>query len=358
MSISADQFIAKAATQVGYHVTPGKQTVFGRWYGIPAGAWCAMFLSWVAHQLNAFDILPKYAWTPAGAQWFKDRNQWHQGAGGIARGDQVFYNFPDKVDRIQHVGVVEYVHADGTLTVIEGNTSGTGSQSNGGWLLRKRRDRRYIVGYGRPAWGDSGGSTVEEPRVEGVLRKGDSGPDVRAMQVALISIGHGLGPTGADSEFGDYTENALKAFQRSRGIEDDGIYGPISRGKLREAIGLNADGTPRTQAKPDVTDLQRAVRTAADNLWGNNTDKHFNAVREASEWGGRNFPYGVQFTQQVVGTKPDGKWGPNSNAAHDATVRAIQSALWRLGYDPGIIDGRWGDNTEAAYQDVRGDAHV
>lgn len=359
MSISADQFVAKAATKVGYHVTPGKQTIFGQWYGIPAGAWCAMFLSWVAHQLDAFDILPKFAWTPAGAEWFKARGQWHNGISGIRRGDIVFYNFPDNVNRIQHVGVVEHVHGDGSFTAIEGNTSGTGSQSNGGWLLRKRR-KSYVVGYGRPAWGD-GGSTpvIEQPaNSDNVLEKGDSSDDVRGMQGALLAIGYTLGPFGADGEFGEYTRAALIAFQKSRNIEADGIYGPVTRGKLREAIGLNADGTARTETKPDVTSLQRAVRTAIDNIWGNNTDTHFDALREASEWGGRDFPFGVQFAQQVVGAAPDGVWGPKSNQAHDTTTRAVQSALWRLGYDPGVIDGIWGDKSEAAYQDVRGDAHI
>jgi hypothetical protein len=75
------------------------------------------------------------------------------------------------------------------------------------------------------------------------------------------------------------------------------------------------------------TALQKAVRATTDNVWGDDSSKRLNAVRAASNWKGKKFPYGVRYTQGVVGTKVDGVWGGNSNAAHDATVRAIQRAV-------------------------------
>lgn len=92
----------------------------------------------------------------------------------------------------------------------------------------------------------------------------------------------------------------------------------------------------------DVTGVQRAVRATADNVWGPDTDKRVDAVREASAYGGREHPYGVAFTQGVVGATADGVWGAKSNAAHDATVKAIQAAV-------GVTaDGVWGAKTQAA----------
>lgn len=103
---------------------------------------------------------------------------------------------------------------------------------------------------------------------------------------------------------------------------------------------------PSTPAKKpvkytDVKALQKAVRAVADNVVGPDTLKRVDAVRKASGWGGRKFPYGVAFTQRVVGTIADGWWGRNSNAAHDKTVAAIQKAV---GAKP---SGVWDDKTES-----------
>lgn len=110
---------------------------------------------------------------------------------------------------------------------------------------------------------------------------------------------------------------------------------------------------PVKSARVSPAELQRAVRTTADGLWGPTTDKRCNAVVEASKFGEVDFPYGVGFTQQVVGVSPDGKWGPQSEAAHAATVKNMQAALKSMGFDPGSADGEWGSKTQAAYVAAR-----
>lgn len=47
----------------------------------------------------------------------------------------------------------------------------------------------------------------------------------------------------------------------------------------------------------------------------------------ASDWGGNNFPCGIEFAQDVVGTDTDGIWGENSEEAHDETVAEVQRIL-------------------------------
>lgn len=106
-------------------------------------------------------------------------------------------------------------------------------------------------------------------------------------------------------------------------------------------------------SRPNCSSLQAAVRAVADNYWGPVTDKHFDALRSASIWGGRKFPFGVPFAQLVVGAVQDGYWGPRSNAAHDATVATVQRVLKGMGYYRGLVDGIWGPFTEAAYQAAR-----
>ncbi|MBO4886487.1 MAG: peptidoglycan-binding protein [Clostridia bacterium] len=73
------------------------------------------------------------------------------------------------------------------------------------------------------------------------LRNGARGDDVRAMQRSLIALGYGCGSWGADGEFGDATELALRAFQRSAGIAEDGVFGPESLAALDAAL-TEADG--------------------------------------------------------------------------------------------------------------------
>lgn len=84
-----------------------------------------------------------------------------------------------------------------------------------------------------------------------------------------------------------------------------------------------------------------------DNLWGPDTSKRLHAVRMASSLHGERFPYGVEYTQRIVGTADDGEWGDQSKTAHDRTVAQLQRAL-------GVHDdGVWGPITEAAFQRAR-----
>lgn len=79
----------------------------------------------------------------------------------------------------------------------------------------------------------SGGSSAGDP--EGVIVN----RSVRDIQNFLLSKGISVGPDGADNEWGPNTEAGVKMFQKSVGIDDDGVWGPITDGK---AFGAPADG--------------------------------------------------------------------------------------------------------------------
>jgi len=61
----------------------------------------------------------------------------------------VIYDFPGGA-ATDHCGIVEMELPDYGVQAIEGNTSKSGSQSNGGMVCRKNRPRKYIVGAVRP----------------------------------------------------------------------------------------------------------------------------------------------------------------------------------------------------------------
>jgi surface antigen len=123
---------------------------------------------WCAHQAGV--KVPNTVYTPSGAQAFIKSKAWQMAEVATPKvGDIAYFDFPsDGVDRISHVGIVVGVNSDGTVDVVEGNTSSDkkGDQRNGGECCLKNRAYKKkngskfrrsqtvgIVGFGRPTFG-------------------------------------------------------------------------------------------------------------------------------------------------------------------------------------------------------------
>lgn len=65
-----------------------------------------------------------------------------------------------------------------------------------------------------------------------MLRKGDSGESVKALQNLLLANGIKLPEYGADGDFGDETEKGVMEYQHKVGLEEDGVAGPDTMGSL------------------------------------------------------------------------------------------------------------------------------
>ncbi|ATL30019.1 peptidoglycan-binding domain-containing protein [Streptomyces formicae] len=65
---------------------------------------------------------------------------------------------------------------------------------------------------------------------------GDSGRQVKEIQALLRFRGIGIGPDGIDGRFGKDTRSAVKKFQRSWHLNDDGIVGPNTWTYLRTGV--------------------------------------------------------------------------------------------------------------------------
>ena len=61
-----------------------------------------------------------------------------------------------------------------------------------------------------------------------ILSKGSKGDSVKALQTLLIGYGYSCGSWGADGDFGTGTDNAVKAYQKAKKLEVDGIVGPAT----------------------------------------------------------------------------------------------------------------------------------
>ena len=240
-----DSFTANAGSR---NYTRFNRDLIGYKQGIGAQPmeWCGAFVSCVfvyAFGLEAALRLlcgALYCYTPSGAAAFRRAGRYvKRGQGRPKPGDVVFFYSSTK-GRIGHTGIVEKVSGNYVYT-IEGNTSGGSSLvTNGGGVAAKKYalTSSYIDGYGRPDYAGAG-TNIEVKALEPgdrLLVNGMEGDDVKALQKALIRLGFSCGSWGADGDFGDATEMAVRAFQRAYGCAVDGEYGPESHAAMVKAI--------------------------------------------------------------------------------------------------------------------------
>ena len=142
------------------------ETKYGAWMKVNFQPWCQSFVSWCAFTAGLDSkTYPKSASTVAAADWFKKAERWSDARNDDPQaGDWIYFDFPDDgVNRISHVGLCIKNNGDGTIQVIEGNTSGTakGDQRNGGMCVEKTRGYvknnkkkllNAVVGWGRPVY--------------------------------------------------------------------------------------------------------------------------------------------------------------------------------------------------------------
>jgi len=123
---------------------------------------------------------------------------------------------------------------------------------------------------------------------------------------------------------------------------------------LHSSIGsLSSLGRGVRRATPGdlvVWDTQPCIHSPQDNLSGPDTKKRLLALREASTFGGVDFPFGVSFAQNVVNTPEDDVWGINSKRAHDTTIHMVQTVWKAAGIYTGELDFIWGPLMEAGWQ--------
>lgn len=65
-----------------------------------------------------------------------------------------------------------------------------------------------------------------------VLKNGDKGAPVKALQILLKGFGFSVGIAGVDGQFGTNTRTAVMAFQKAKGLSADGVVGEKTWAKL------------------------------------------------------------------------------------------------------------------------------
>lgn len=144
---SAARIIDVALAEIGTIETGVNVTKYGKFTKADGLPWCGSFVNWVYDKAGV--KIASMVSTAAGAHTMKEQGRWIEDKPAL--GDLCFMDFPhDGIDRISHIGIVVKVGAS-TVLCIEGNTSGTGDQRNGGMVMLKRRYiGKEIVGFARP----------------------------------------------------------------------------------------------------------------------------------------------------------------------------------------------------------------
>lgn len=98
-----------------------------------------------------------------------------------------------------------------------------------------------------------------------ILRNGMDGADVKELQSLLIQLDYDLGKWGADGDFGDATEIAVRALQQRMKISADGIVGPATIKALDAALKIeDGDGAPENARYVRVKGGNAFVRSEPD----------------------------------------------------------------------------------------------
>jgi hypothetical protein len=144
---TAARLVEVALVEVGTIEEGDNLTKYGKFMKADGLPWCGSFVNWCADQSGI--KIPSMVSTAAGANKMKDLGRWITEKPQVV--DLCFMDFPhDGIDRISHIGIVVKAGATSVICV-EGNTSGTGDQRNGGMVMIKRRAiGKEVVGFARP----------------------------------------------------------------------------------------------------------------------------------------------------------------------------------------------------------------
>ena len=162
---SAARMIRVARDEIGVAETGDNLVKYNNENGL---AWCGYFIDWVAKRAGV-KKLPSQISTIQGAHKMKEFGCWVDGSPAL--GDLVYMGWGEK-NAIEHIGLVVGIIDKKTVLTIEGNTSGSGSQSNGGMVMVKERTiGKEIIGFARPKYlAYSGEYPVVEIPKTGILK--------------------------------------------------------------------------------------------------------------------------------------------------------------------------------------------
>ena len=228
---TANDVIKIAQGEIGVKESPANSNMqkYGKEYGANGTAWCCQFVWWVFKHAGASELFyggGKTAWVPSVRKHYAQKGKWiRRGDGTPKPGDLIIFGNRDDSGSGKHIGIITKVTSS-TVYTVEGNTTKTGYSANGGMVAAKSysRTNSNIAGYCTVDYDKE--SEAKTVMIElNQLEKGSKGDNVKALQILLIGYGFDCGNYGADGDFGSATNEAVRKYQKAKGLTVDGIVG-------------------------------------------------------------------------------------------------------------------------------------
>jgi peptidoglycan hydrolase-like protein with peptidoglycan-binding domain len=109
------------------------------------------------------------------------------------------------------------------------------------------------------------------PMADGMLKQGEKGPEVKALQEQLIKSGittvNGK-PFVADSDYGPATKAAVTQYQQTHNLHVDGVAGKDTLAALKVGTPAQTTPTPSTPSSPTPSSQTQGGTTVLSNLIG------------------------------------------------------------------------------------------
>jgi len=224
------------------------------------------------------------------------------------------------------------------------------------------------------------------------LKRGDSGEDVKGVQMRLQELGYYKGKITGNYNAG--TEEAVAAFQKKSSLQKDGVLGPVTRTVLYGKFAIPAQPTAipvvtdsPEMATPEPITRENVVIIRSGSV-GDVVLRLQSRLQELGYYTSRldgvyltDDIEAVRAFQRANGLKVDGKAGYDTQSClySDSAVSAIigepdeeqaqtvklqfgnegsdvanlQERLIKLGYLSGSADGKYGKNTKAAVKEFQ-----
>jgi hypothetical protein len=223
-----DKVIAFAVSQIGVKEQPpgSNQTKYNEWCKVPRQPWCAMFVSYCFEKSgfplpNIQDGYPSGGgYCPYFESYAKKNGQWHKTP---KTGDLALFHFGKNL--AVHIGIVEQVYGN-TFTCIEGNTS-LSSNDNGGNVMRRNRNINQCRGFYRPIFAPIKKGKDAYFRLIKLTKPLMEGNDISEWQKQMNYFKEYQG-LEVDGYYGEKSEQICRDLQVKRGLEPDGIIGPVT----------------------------------------------------------------------------------------------------------------------------------
>ena len=265
---TAKDILSRAISFIGVKESPANSNnvifnthYYGKAVSGSAYPWCCVFVWDIFRMCNASKLFcngSKTAYCPTVENYYKSIGAYYSKTQGEP-GDLCLMDFGK--GRASHIGIVEKKNTDGSYKVIEGKTSTT-SNDNGGSVMRRIRKTNVIRGFGRPNYKTSkNNATIStshtytktqfikdvqsaiRAKVDGIAGKETLSKTVtvsktknrkhavvKPLQKYLNVQGFNCGTE--DGIAGVKFDNAVKTYQRTKGLSVDGIIGKNTWKKL------------------------------------------------------------------------------------------------------------------------------